>query len=264
MTGLAFDSPAALAARGRDRPRIRLPRWLSAFALPPVREMFLRQVYFTGIQATANVVFRGAVVGTVIIAYMIQVLNADVAATTKILLLFVFKEVGPLFAAIVVIFRSASAATSELALMNISGELRVMRQLGMRAFDWLVLPRVAGIAIATATLTINFQIVAVMGGFLFAPLLIDATFLQLVEEFLNAASLWDIGYSVTKSLVFGTIIALVSCMEGLRLARPELGAVPQAVTRAIMESVSYVMLFNAVFAYFVFGVLMFGLIRAQG
>lgn len=239
-----------------------LPRWLRALALPPVREAFLRQVYFTGIQASPSILLRGAGVGTLIILYMIRVLNADVAVTTKILVLFVFREVGPLFAALLVIFRSGSAATSELALMNVSGELRTMRLLGMRVWDCMVLPRLAGITVATVALTIYFQVVAVAGGFLLAPLVIDATLTQLLNEFLGVASLWDIGYSLVKSAAFGLIIALVSCNQGLRLPRQELGAVPQAVTRAIMQSFGLVTLFNAVFAYFVFGVLLFGIIKA--
>ena len=264
MTARAFDLREAMNAKAGHRGRLRLPRWLHAFTLPPVREAFLRQVYFTGIQATSVILFRGAAVGTVIIAYMMKVLNADVSTTTNILLLVVFREVGPLFAAIMVIFRSASAATSELALMSISGELRTMRQLGLQQFELLVLPRVAGISLATVALTIYFQIIAVSGGIILAPFLIDASILQLANEFLSAASLWDIGYSVTKSFAFGAIIAGVSCAQGLRLDRQELGAVPQAVTRAIMQSVAYVFLFNAVFAYFVFGVLVFGIFRAEG
>lgn len=253
---------AALRAAGRRSPRATLPGWLRAFALPPVREVFLRQVYFTGIQATATVLFRGAVIGTVIIAYVIRVLNADVETSTRILLTVVFREAAPLFAAVLVIFRSASAATSELALMNIAGELGTMRRLGISVFDWLVLPRVAGIALATTAMTLQFQVMAVLGGILLTPFVIDATSLQIANQFLHSASLWDIGYALTKSLAFGAIIALVCCAQGLRLPRRELGAVPQAVTRAIMQSVAYVGMFNAAFAYFVFGVLMFGLIRA--
>ncbi len=252
---------AALRTSGGRSPPFRLPSWLRAFALPPVREVFLRQVYFTGIQATGTVLFRGAVIGTVIIAYVIRVLNADVETSTRILLAVVFREAGPMFAAVLVIFRSASAATSELALMNIAGELRTMRTLGIKVFDWLVLPRVAGIALATAAMTLHFQVIAVLGGILLTPFVIDATSLQLANQFLHSASLWDLGYAVSKSLAFGAIIALVCCAQGLRLPRRELGAVPQAVTRAIMQSVAYVGLFNAAFAYFVFGVLMFGLIR---
>jgi len=264
VTARIFNLREALSARAGHRERMRLPRWLHAFTLPPVREAFLRQVYFTGIQATSVILFRGATVGTVLIAYMMKVLNADVPTTTSILLLVVFREVGPLFAAVLVIFRSASAATSELALMSISGELHTMRRLGLKSFELLVLPRVAGIAIATVALTIYFQIIAVAGGVILAPFLIDATVPQLADALLSAVSLWDIGYSVTKSFAFGAIIAGVSCYQGLRLPRQELGAVPQAVTRAIMQSVAYVSMFNALFAYFVFGVLAFGLFRAEG
>lgn len=238
-------------------------RWLRSLALPPVRESFLRQVYFTAMQGSIGILFRGAVVGTIIIAYMIRVLNADVAVTNKILLIFVFREVGPLFAAVLVILRSGSAVTSEIALMGLSGELRTLRRLGIRVSEYLILPRIVGIPFATVALTFYFQCVTLFGGFVLAPLVIETTFAQLVNEFFATVSLWDVGYSVVKSLVFGVIIALTSCWYGLRLESMDITAIPKAVTRAITLSVAYVMIFNALFAYFVFGVLLFGLIRAE-
>jgi len=38
--------------------------------------------------------------------------------------------------------------------------------------------------------------------------------------------------------------------------------VPQAVSRAVMQSIAAVLFFNAVFAYLVFGVLLFGIVKA--
>ena len=138
-----------------------------------------------------------------------------------------------------------------------------MRRLGIRVSEYLILPRIVGIPFATVALTFYFQCVTLFGGFVLAPLVIETTFAQLVNEFFATVSLWDVGYSVVKSLVFGVIIALTSCWYGLRLESMDITAIPKAVTRAITLSVAYVMIFNALFAYFVFGVLLFGLIRAE-
>ena len=50
--------------------------WVLKF--PPVMEELVRQIYFTGASATATIVVRGAFIGTLIIAYVIEVLEADV------------------------------------------------------------------------------------------------------------------------------------------------------------------------------------------
>src|SRR5260221_14761404 len=74
-------------------------RRLRVLALPPVTEVLTRQIYFTGASATAGMVLRGAFLGTLIIAYVIDVLDANSALAVKILLWVVLREIGPLCAA---------------------------------------------------------------------------------------------------------------------------------------------------------------------
>ena len=60
--------------------------------VPPVMEEFMRQVYFTGASATGGIVLRGAFIGTLIIAYIIEVLNADAGLAVKMLLWVVLRD----------------------------------------------------------------------------------------------------------------------------------------------------------------------------
>src|SRR5437764_9805521 len=83
----------------------------------PVFESFLRQVYFTGVTAATGVVLRASGLGVLIIAIMMDVVDADVDQAVKILDWLVFREVGPLAAAMVVILRSGSAIAAEIAMM---------------------------------------------------------------------------------------------------------------------------------------------------
>src|SRR5919108_6461541 len=84
-------------------------RRLGVLRLPPVAEELVRQMYFTGASATGSIVLRGAFIGTLIIAYVIEVLSADAALAVKLLLLVVFREVGPLIAVVLVVQRSGAA-----------------------------------------------------------------------------------------------------------------------------------------------------------
>jgi hypothetical protein len=58
-------------------------RRVGVLRLPPVAEELVRQIYFTGASATGGIVLRGAFIGTLIIAYVIEVLNADASLAVK-------------------------------------------------------------------------------------------------------------------------------------------------------------------------------------
>src|SRR5258708_21063671 len=83
---------------------------------PPILESFLRQVYFTGVTASTGVVMRACGLGVIIIAVMMNMLDADVDLAVKILLLLVFREIGPLAAAGGVILRPGPAGSAEMAM----------------------------------------------------------------------------------------------------------------------------------------------------
>jgi phospholipid/cholesterol/gamma-HCH transport system permease protein len=209
------------------------------------------------------VVLRASVLGVLIIAITMDVLDADTDLAVKILLLLVFREIGPLAAAVVVILRTGTAISAEVAMMRISGQTRALRHLGINLYDYIVVPRVAGVMLATVVLTFYIQFLAVLGGLLFSPLIIDATFMELAGRFSALFSPVDFFYSTVKALLFGFAIAACCCYHGLNPPNLTQNAVPQAVTRAVTQSAMLTLGINAVFAYIVFGILFFGLVTAK-
>ncbi len=238
-------------------------RRLTVLRLPPMAEQLTRQIYFTGASATAGFVTRGALIGTLIIVYVIEVLEADAALAVKILLWVVLREIGPLLAALLVLQRSGTAIATELALMQITGEISSLRLMRVDPFDYLVVPRVVGLAVSTAVLTFYVQLIAVGGGMLLSALVVNARFEELADIFFLLASPMDIVYSLIKSLLFGVSIAVISCYQGLHPPGSSINAVPKAAISAVTQSTLAVMLLNVVFAYLVFGVLLFGLVTAE-
>jgi phospholipid/cholesterol/gamma-HCH transport system permease protein len=208
-------------------------------------------------------VLRGAFIGTLIIAYVIEVLNADASLAVRLLLLVVLREVGPLIAAVLVIQRSGTAVATDLALREISGEIASLRRMRIDPHDYLVVPRVAGMAVSNAALTLYVQLIAVGGGMVLASLIINVPFDELVTHFFLLASPLDLVYSLIKSLLFGATIAVIACYHGLHPRGRSINAVPQAAIRAVTEALLLVMLLNVVFAYLVYGVAFFGLVTAQ-
>jgi len=237
-------------------------RRLGVLRLPPVAEELVRQIYFSGASATAGIVVRGAFIGTLIIAYVIEVLNADAALAVKLLLWVVLREVGPLIAAVLLIQRSGTAIATELALREISGETASLRRMRIDPYDYLVVPRVAGMALANAALTLYVQVIAVGGGIVLASLIIHVPLDEMLTHLLLLASPLDLVYSLIKSVLFGAAIAVVACYHGLNPGGRSINAVPRAAIRAVTEALLLVMLLNVVFAYVVYGVALFGLVTA--
>lgn len=231
---------------------------------PPILESFLRQVYFTGVTAATGVVLRACGFGVLIIAVMMNMLAADADLAVKILLLLVFREIGPLAAAVVVILRTGTAVSAEMAVMRISGQTRALHYLGIDLYDYLVLPRVVGAMLATAALTIYIQFLAVFGGLALSPFLLDISFWELTGRLFEQFTPVDFGYSILKSLMFGFAIAASCCWHGLNPPDLTQNSVPKVVTRAVTQSAMLVLGTNALFAYLVFGILFFGLVKAPG
>jgi phospholipid/cholesterol/gamma-HCH transport system permease protein len=200
------------------------------------------------------VVLRASLLGVLIIAITMDVLDADVDLAVKILLLVVFREVGPLAAATVIILRSGTAMSAEMAMMRISGQTRALRYMGIDLYDYLVVPRVAGVMVATVALTFYIQALAVAGGLLFSPFIIEATFMEL------ASRLFDLFRRSTS-----TTRSSRACCSASRWRRRAAttaqpadltqNAVPKVVTRAVTQCAMLVLTINAVFAYVVFGIL---------
>jgi phospholipid/cholesterol/gamma-HCH transport system permease protein len=236
---------------------------LGTLRKPPILESFLRQVYFTGVTASTGVVLRASLLGVLIIAITMDVLDADVDMAVKILLLVVFREVGPLAAAVVIILRSGTAMSAEMAMMRISGQTRALRYLGINLYDYLVVPRVAGVMVATLALTFYIQFLAVAGGLLLSPFIIEATFMELASRLFDLFTPVDFYYSIIKALLFGFAVSACCCYHGLNPPDLTQNAVPKVVTRAVTQAAMLVLTINAVFAYIVFGILFFGLVKAQ-
>src|SRR6185436_510016 len=76
----------------------------------------------------------------------------------------VTRELAPLMTAIIVCGRSGAAFTAEIGTMKVSEEVDALRTLGLRPFDWLVVPRVLALLIVVPALTVVADIIGVLGG----------------------------------------------------------------------------------------------------
>ncbi len=224
---------------------------LRVLALPPVRNVLQRQIYFTGVQALGALTLIALIAGIVITTQITSLVGSHSSLTARILLWTLVRELGPLLSAIVVIARSSTAMASELAMMRIRGELDNLRRLGIDPLDYLIVPRVIGMTVSMIAITFYFQMIAIVAGLGFAALVGEFSFIQSLSSVFDLLDLTEVLASLVKALVFGVVIAGTSCLYGLRV-QPSVTDLPRAVTRAVLQNIVMLFLLDAVITYLFF------------
>ena len=98
----------------------------------PVWRVFLKQLYFTGLESLQVIVMISALIGAVTITQLISLVGTgNEGLTGKVLIWVVVRELGPLLTAIIVIARSGTAIATELGFMTINGEIDAIEALGI-------------------------------------------------------------------------------------------------------------------------------------
>jgi phospholipid/cholesterol/gamma-HCH transport system permease protein len=161
----------------------------------------------------------------------------------------VVRELGPLFAALLVLSRSGTANVIELGTARSQGEVEALEALGIDPVHSLVMPRVIGMALGVFALTVYFIMGALLSGYLWAflqkvPLEPHEYFQQL------AASLTSFDFLIlaVKSSFFGIAIAIITCYHGL--ARPlHLDEVSRATIGAVAQCIVACVVLDAIFIF---------------
>lgn len=153
------------------------------------------------------------------------------------------REMGALMTAIIMAGRTGASYAAQLGTMQVNEEVDALTTLGVQPVDYLVIPRMLALIVATPLLTIYSNILGMMGGAAVATSM-DITprmyFYQLSQSF----TMHDVMTGVMKSLVFGALIAFAGCHAGMRCGRSS-AAVGQATTTAVVTAIMYLVIADA-------------------
>jgi phospholipid/cholesterol/gamma-HCH transport system permease protein len=209
---------------------------------------FSRQLLYTGVEAMGLVSIIAFICGsTIVMQAMTNMTKLGVSSYFgDILVIAVVRELGPFFTSIVVIGRSGAALAAHIGTMRENKEVAALQVMGIDPVCFLVVPALAGMVGSMVCLNVYFDLIAIVGGlivgqFTTANVPIDI-FIGNLGKVVDALSAWDIIISVSKSAIFGCIIAVVSCHYGLRVRT--IRGVPQAAIKAVVGSMVGTILVN--------------------
>ncbi|HEX8574597.1 MAG TPA: ABC transporter permease [Allosphingosinicella sp.] len=159
------------------------------------------------------------------------------------------KELGVLMTAIMVAGRSGSSFAAQLGSMKLAEEVDAMRTIGVSPMEALVLPRVLATVLMMPLLSFYAAIVAIIGGGMFTWVSLDiapVTFVQRIREVVPPTDLWQL---LIKAPVFGLIISLAGCFQGMQV-KSDAEEVGLRTTTAVVQAIFLVIVLDAFFAVF--------------
>ncbi|MFB0875597.1 MULTISPECIES: MlaE family lipid ABC transporter permease subunit [unclassified Sphingobium] len=160
-----------------------------------------------------------------------------------------FRELGVLMTAIMVAGRSGSAFAAQLGTMKLTEEVDAMRTIGVSPMEALVLPRTLAVVVMMPLLGFYSSVVAVIGGGFLCAVSLDIppiTFVQRLREVVPITDLW---VGLIKAPVFGIIIALSGCFQGMQV-KANAEEVGLRTTAAVVQAIFLVIVIDAFFAVF--------------
>jgi phospholipid/cholesterol/gamma-HCH transport system permease protein len=159
------------------------------------------------------------------------------------------RELGTLMTAIMVAGRSGSAFAAQIGTMKITEEVDAMRTIGVSPVEALVVPRILAALIMMPLLSFYAMVMSLLGGGIYVWIdlgIPPLTYIQRLQEVVPISDLW---VGLIKAPVFGFIIALAGCFNGM-LVQGNSEEVGTKTTAAVVQSIFMVIVLDAVFAVF--------------
>ncbi len=156
------------------------------------------------------------------------------------------REMGAMMTAIIMAGRTGAAFAAKLGSMQVNEEINAFKTMGITAIDFLVLPRILALVLMMPLLTLYANVIGMMGGLFVGVGIMDITLLEYYLQTQQSITLVDWFIGISKSMVYGFLIALIGCMSGIQCGHNS-SAVGQATTTAVVRSIVFIIIADAIF-----------------
>ncbi|MCC7204462.1 MAG: ABC transporter permease [Phycisphaeraceae bacterium] len=213
------------------------------------RSLFLRQVRFgragfyaqivrIGVQSIGVVSLVCACIGFILALQMAPPLEpfGQVQQVPVIIGIAVFREMGPLISAIVLTGFAGASIAAEIGTMVVGEEVEALEAHALNPVRFLVMPRVLATILCMLVLCVLGELVATITGWAVGVTILDIPSKIYIHNTLDALDLADFFTGLFKAGIFGMLIGLVACYNGLKVTGGAAG-VGKATTNTVVYSI---------------------------
>lgn len=205
---------------------------------PPFRfHHCFKQMEFIGVQSLPIILLTGLFTGMVFAlqtgkTFALFKMQNLVGATVGLALT---REIGPVFAALMVTARACSAMAAEIGTMRVTEQIDALQTMSVDPHQYLVFPRVLGCIVMVPLLDMVFNFIGLVGAYLVGIGLLDIPTGPFLHHLYWYVDPEDIHGGLLKAGFFGFFIAMISCYKGFYTQGGAEG-VGRATTSAVVVS----------------------------
>ena len=211
----------------------------------------IRQIELSGVGALPIVGLMSFLIGIVIAqqgAVQLRQFGAEIY-TVNLTGRLSMRELGVLMTAIMFAGRSGSAFAAQIGTMKLTEEIDAMRTIGVSPVEALVLPRIIAALLIMPLLGFYAAVMSIIGGAFISMFALDIPFFSFLSRIQEVVPLHDIWVGLIKAPMFGLIVALAGCYQGMQVSgnSEEVGL---KTTIAVVQAIFAVIVLDAFFAVF--------------
>ena len=226
--------------------------FIAASALARGKAAFRRRDFFvllqeTGIEALPIVSLISLLVGLILAfvgAVQLKLFGAQIYVASLVAIAMV-RVMGAIMTGIIMSGRTGASFAAELGTMQVNEELDALTTLGVSPMEHLVLPRMLALVIMMPLLTLWADLMGMLGGLIVGVAMLDLGFMEYVQATREAFSLTDMWIGLIHSTIFGMLIAICGCYQGMLCGRSA-SAVGKATTSAVVTGIVSIIVATAI------------------
>jgi phospholipid/cholesterol/gamma-HCH transport system permease protein len=178
--------------------------------------------------------------------------NAE-GAVASVVVISITRELGPVFAGLMVAGRMSSSIAAEIGSMRVSEQIDALITLRIDPYKFLVAPRIISGVLTLPFLVIIADIIGIMGGFLISTTVLDFSTGSYISQTVKNVELIDVISGLVKAAAFGFSLTSFGCYHGFH---SDLGAkgVGNATTAAVVSSCIGILVLNYLLTALFFGI----------
>ncbi len=206
------------------------------------------QMVRVGVRSIPIIVLVQTFVGIILALQLAPTLESygQIERVADVVAIAMFRELGPLISAIVLSGFAGASIAAEIGAMVEAEEIKALRAHALNPVQFLVVPRYLATMVMLTGLAVIADVVGVLGGLFTASFALDirpAVYLDFTQK---ALAMKDFYTGLIKAAVFGWLISMIACYEGLSVTGGAEG-VGRATTSTVVKSIVALIGFDCVF-----------------
>ena len=207
--------------------------------------MFFQQIVEIGFKSQSVVIITGAFVGAVLAAQgLFQLSGLKMESMGGALVsVGMLRELGPVLTGIMLAGRVGASMAAEIGTMQVTEQVDALRSMSVHPIDYLVTPRLIAMMISVPLLITEAAAFGIIASWVVGTQTFGVSEAWWVHYTRLHTELEDIYIALIKGFVFGILIVLISCHQGLKAKDGAVG-VGKGTTRAMVFSSLAILIFN--------------------